>query len=69
MNAILLILRMVGLGLAAHGAQKLFGWFGGGGIRGTGAFFQSIGFRAGWSICPKCAAGSTIFCRLERSGR
>jgi len=69
MNATLLILRMVGLGLAAHGAQKLFGWFGGGGISGTGAFFQSIGFRAGRSICPNCAAGSTIFCRLERSGR
>src|SRR4029077_38557 len=69
MNATLLILRMVGLGLAAHGAQKLFGWFGGDGISGTGAFFQSIGFRAGWSICPNCAAGTTIFCRLERSGR
>ena len=69
MNATVLILRMVGLGLAAHGAQKLFGWFGGGGISGAGAFFQSIGFRAGWSICPNCAAGWTIFCRLERSGR
>ena len=32
----LLILRLVaGLTLAAHGAQKLFGWFGGGGIKGT----------------------------------
>lgn len=26
--------------LAAHGAQKLFGWFGGHGLSGTGAFFQ-----------------------------
>jgi uncharacterized membrane protein YphA (DoxX/SURF4 family) len=69
MNATLLILRMVGLGLAAHGAQKLSGWFGGGGISGNGAFFQSIGFRAGGLICPNCAAGSTTFCRLERSGR
>ena len=34
----LLIVRLVvGLTLAAHGAQKLFGWFGGGGIAGTGA--------------------------------
>jgi hypothetical protein len=32
MNATLLILRMRGRGLAAHEAQKLFGWFGGGGI-------------------------------------
>jgi len=32
----------VGLGaiLAAHGAQKLFGWFGGYGLAGTGGFFQ-----------------------------
>jgi len=36
-NATLLILRMRGLGLAAQGAQKLFDWFGGGGISGTGA--------------------------------
>ncbi|MFD6027784.1 DoxX family protein [Streptomyces griseoluteus] len=33
--------------LAAHGAQKLFGWFGGGGIEGTGRFMESIGFRPG----------------------
>src|SRR5579859_4265931 len=32
----LLILRLVaGLTLAAHGAQKFFGWFGGSGIKGT----------------------------------
>jgi putative oxidoreductase len=44
----LLIARMVlGLGLAAHGAQKLFGWFGGYGLAGTGGFFDSMGFRPG----------------------
>jgi putative oxidoreductase len=44
----LLILRIVlGLGLAAHGSQKLFGWFGGHGIAGTGGFFDSMGFRPG----------------------
>lgn len=48
MLATLLILRMVvGLGFAAHGSQKLFGWFGGGGINGTGASFESIGFQPG----------------------
>jgi putative oxidoreductase len=36
-----------GLGLAAHGAQKLFGWFGGYGLEGTGSFFESLGFRPG----------------------
>jgi len=44
----LLIGRLVfGLGLAAHGSQKLFGWFGGHGLKGTGGFFHSMGFRPG----------------------
>jgi putative oxidoreductase len=44
----LLILRMiVGVTLAAHGSQKLFGWFGGHGIAGTGAFLEKLGFRPG----------------------
>src|SRR5262245_45582768 len=44
----LLLIRVVlGLTLAAHGAQKLFGWFGGYGIAGTGGFFESMGFRPG----------------------
>jgi putative oxidoreductase len=48
MDAGLLIARLiVGLGLAAHGTQKLFGWFGGHGLTGTGGFFESLGFRPG----------------------
>jgi putative oxidoreductase len=44
----LLLLRVVlGVLLAAHGAQKLFGWFGGYGLAGTGGFLESIGFRPG----------------------
>ena len=44
----LFIIRLVvGLTLAAHGAQKLFGLFGGYGIAGTGGFFESLGFRPG----------------------
>ena len=43
-----LLLRLtVGLTLAAHGAQKLFGWFGGYGLDGTGGFMESLGFRPG----------------------
>jgi putative oxidoreductase len=44
----LLVLRLaVGLTMAAHGGQKLFGWFGGYGIAGTGGFMESLGFRPG----------------------
>jgi len=44
----LLILRLVvGLSLAAHGAQKLLGWFGGYGLEKTGAFFEQLGFVPG----------------------
>ena len=44
----LLTVRLVfGLTMAAHGAQKLFGWFGGYGLRATSAGFETIGFRPG----------------------
>lgn len=43
-----LILRVpVGLILAAHGAQKLFGWFGGYGLEATGQWMASIGLVPG----------------------
>src|SRR5437763_16653901 len=48
MNLGLLILRLVvGLLLAGHGAQKLFGWFGGHGLGGTAAFFDQLGLKPG----------------------
>ena len=37
-----------GVIFAAHGAQKLFGWFGGYGLEGTGQFFGSIGLTPGY---------------------
>ena len=47
-SAGLLVARLaVGLLMAAHGSQKLFGWFGGHGIAGTAGFFETIGFRPG----------------------
>jgi putative oxidoreductase len=47
-DAGLLLVRIVlGLIFMAHGAQKLFGWFGGYGIKGTGGFFATLGFRPG----------------------
>ena len=44
----LFILRLVvGLVLAAHGMQKLFGWFGGYGLTGTAGFLEQLGFVPG----------------------
>ncbi|MFL5894589.1 MAG: DoxX family protein [Thermoleophilaceae bacterium] len=43
-----LILRVLVGGLfIGHGTQKLFGWFGGHGIEGTGGFFESLGLKPG----------------------
>jgi putative oxidoreductase len=44
----LLLLRLtVGLTLAAHGTQKLFGWFGGSGLDGAGKGMEHLGFFPG----------------------
>jgi putative oxidoreductase len=43
-----LALRLpLGIIFAAHGAQKLFGWFGGYGLEGTGQWMASIGLEPG----------------------
>jgi putative oxidoreductase len=48
MDAGLLVARLVlGVLMAAHGSQKLFGWFGGYGLNGTAGFFEVLGFRPG----------------------
>jgi putative oxidoreductase len=48
-----LILRLAaGLCLMPHGAQKLFGMFGGGGLAGTAAFFDKIGYSPGNVLAP-----------------
>ncbi|MFD9003534.1 DoxX family protein [Streptomyces sp. NPDC059582] len=44
----LLLLRLgTGGVLAAHGTQKLFGWFGGYGLEGTGQYMESVGYVPG----------------------
>jgi putative oxidoreductase len=54
----LLAARLVlGLAMAAHGTQKLFGWFGGYGLKGTAGFFESIGFFPGKLFAGAAALG------------
>src|SRR5207302_9930817 len=58
MDAGLLVARTVfGLVMAAHGSQKLFAWFGGYGLAGTGGFFESLGFRPGRFFAALAGAG------------
>lgn len=55
-----LVLRVpLGLILAAHGAQKLFGWFGGYGLEGTAGWLESVGFAPGYLMA--ILAGSAEF--------
>src|SRR4029079_18086491 len=56
-----LILRVVmGLTLAAHGSQKLFGWFEGPGRAGTTGMFTKLGFR--WPTTMALRAGAAECC-------
>ncbi|MFA6052719.1 MAG: DoxX family protein [Methylobacter sp.] len=54
------ILRVpIGLILAAHGSQKLFAWFGGYGLEGTGQWMASVGLTPGFVMA--LLAGSAEF--------
>jgi len=56
----LLLLRVVAGGtIFAHGAQKLFGWFGGAGVRGTAGFFENLGFRPALLLTVLAGLGET----------
>ena len=56
-----LLTRVVfGLLMAGHGAQKLFGWFGGYGLEGTGGFFENLGFRPGRTFALAAAVGEVL---------
>lgn len=64
----LLALRLGVGGISfAHGAQKLFGWYGGYGRKGTGQFFESIGFAGGErdaTLAGICEAGGGVLLAL-----
>ncbi|MBF4490726.1 DoxX family protein [Psychrobacter sp. N25K4-3-2] len=60
-GAAALILRIpIGLILAAHGAQKLFGWFGGNGLAGTAQWLSSMGMEPGL-LMAILAGGAEFF--------
>jgi putative oxidoreductase len=48
---------VVGLFMAAHGTQKLFGWFGGYGLKNTGEFFVQLGFEKGRFFASAASLG------------
>ena len=54
----LLLLRVgVGVMFSLHGFQKLFGWFGGGGLGGTSRWFASLGFGDGRAAAILAGSG------------
>jgi putative oxidoreductase len=56
----LTLMRIIaGLSFAAHGSQKLFGWFGGYGLVGVGQWMESIGLAPGYLMA--LLAGSAEF--------
>ena len=60
----LTVLRVfVGIIFAAHGSQKLFGWFGGGGLAGTAQWMESIGLTPG-TLMALLSGGTEFFCGL-----
>ncbi|GAA3496516.1 hypothetical protein GCM10019016_036170 [Streptomyces prasinosporus] len=60
-DAGLLVLRLVlGLTVAAHGTQKLFGWFGGGGLEGTEQFFTAVGYPSGGAMALVAGLTETL---------
>ncbi|MEV6024112.1 DoxX family protein [Streptomyces sp. NPDC052036] len=57
----LLLLRLVfGLLMAGHGAQKLFGIFGGAGLTATGEYFSSLGFHPGRVFALVCGLSELL---------
>lgn len=59
---------VIGPLFVGHGTQKLFGWFGGHGPDGTGAFFESLGLRPGRRHALAAGATETVGGALLTAG-
>src|SRR3984893_18244249 len=59
-GGILVIRVLFGAAIAAHGAQKLFGWFGGYGLKGSGGFFEGLGFHPGVAFAAAAGLGEFV---------
>jgi putative oxidoreductase len=59
-TGLLLVRLVVGLVMAAHGLQKLFGWFGGYGLRNTGEFMVQLGFPSGQAFAAAAGLGEAV---------
>lgn len=65
----LLLLRLILAALLfGHATQKLFGWFRGQGVRGTGEMFESLGFRPGPAMVVIAAISELFGAMLLASG-
>jgi putative oxidoreductase len=51
---------MVGVTFIAHGAQKLFGIWGGGGLAGTAAYFDKLGLSPGYPLAVAVGLTETL---------
>jgi putative oxidoreductase len=60
---LLLIRLTIGPLVFAHGTRKLFGWFGGAGLRATATVFDGLGYRPGRlmaAVAGICEAGGAV---------
>ena len=66
-NALSLLILQLGIGLtfAAHGAQRVFGWWGGPGLPGWEGAMEHMGFRPA-KLFALASAGSERWPRSHR---
>jgi putative oxidoreductase len=64
----LLLRLVVGGAFIGHGTQKLFGWFGGGGLESTATMFEQIGLRPGRANAVAAGVAETAGGALVAAG-